>query len=1098
MPQHVANVPKTEIGPNGEVIPTTGFDQLDAGVLEMSQNHELTAGADIGGVDDIPSDELGLGGDVVPNPTMKPKSGRSGQFREPPEDTQLTKESKPVKYLTSGLKQGLPLAALTDTLLGSGVRDGVVSAAIDYVKADVTKASEAKGANTAQMLKVLGFSKDSDAGVGYVELLASPLLPPEDVDQFEKEEKVKADAYFAQDKADRVAAAKKEIDATNPYILTAMAEQLTKDLTVFDWLSDLTSNDKVVAAKVEQNALNIANAQAQVLTNFGVDAEIGQDGLVYANIAGEYQLITQDTLPSIGGYLAANGIELGASIGVGMYAFNKTPGNLATKTVVSVAASAASAGLGRGMDAVKNSFVTGDMINSRLLIKQMYDSAVWDASFGILGEAVINTLRVGGKGSVRMLVGLKDAWTSVSKKNWGGAQEIFERVFGYSQEQAKAKVKQMSDVLGVVPVPSEGPSGVLEFTRKAGKAEELSIMGTLVRTEPGGESIINAIRDQGGILLDTIAGEIDARAKDFKKIADRMTTENLKPVVFKALEDYELKAYTDFGAAKRYASNIIDKTNYSFDYAKVSLEPLERSAAKTITNDADRAKLQGILGQAQLLGAYDLDIVATVVKRKEGSTLAKSKLTGSGVEESVTTSNVGTKGTSREIEGVRTNALRAGLGQTTESLSSTSKQFVIGTDKTVDSLKRTESSASKTTQQETASDTLTRTRSTKVLDVTSGNRSFTNLLELRRLVNSLKDMGSSSAVNVVKANIDAEIARAAKLYLPESSKWLKEWKIVNKQWQQFKTSQLTALYKATINPAIDNNTIVGELVDSISASSASSSLYKDYLAMLPDNTRRLVDGKVMQTFIAKSTAGEIGEGFRHAINFPHLAEQLKDVKFYTKESRELHRVINDFATIFKNDVRLGASTGQLKVLPEQNTLAATPTGRMAVALTRNMFQYLQQFGTSDKGKTRALVNQISLAIKDPLNHKNVSKVLKELPPDPEMESAIKAAQIEFAKRGEDDLYPKALIYDSTGEQGARTPKDTIFGHLIEYSTEKSAGKATRLVDGNLLADMSYIEKKLGVTGLKPEHVKLDSRILELLKRDGREGITYKNKVYIFP
>jgi hypothetical protein len=382
------------------------------------------------------------------------------------------------------------------------------------------------------------------------------------------------------------------------------------------------------------------------------------------------------------------------------------------------------------------------------------------------------------------------------------------------------------------------------------------------------------------------------------------------------------------------------------------------------------------------------------------------------------------------------------------------------------------------------------------------NYGLAELLDTRRILTSFKsgnlDFGTIDKVNRVIANIDKEIDEAVKV-MPNGEQWAEQFGQAKVEYSKMKALEENVMYKALTKEGISADDVVKTLSKYIKAEDGT---FMKVLGKLPPAVRNNVEGAVIRNYANRYTVGD-DQGFQ-AIDFPALARELDGVNFTTPGARDLKRVVDKLAKVYKNDPALAREAGALQMPKDKTYLATSMAGRIDMALHTELFNYISRYLPTQRGRTRRLAEAISTVLDNPLNAKAVDHLTNELPKDPEMRTKLHQLAISYAERGQKETYPKVPLYKVYQNGYSQSTKATKYGEGIQYYTSKEAADAARTagqrVEEVLVEPSRYatLEQASVVVGKKLTPAMLKQpRVVQQLKDLGYLGIADKDLVFEF-
>ena len=383
-------------------------------------------------------------------------------------------------------------------------------------------------------------------------------------------------------------------------------------------------------------------------------------------------------------------------------------------------------------------------------------------------------------------------------------------------------------------------------------------------------------------------------------------------------------------------------------------------------------------------------------------------------------------------------------------------------------------------------------------------RTFANLLELRRAVNSFKYskqlLGTTGgeAVQEVLRRIDDQIATGANVVMPgTSAKWLQSWREVNVEYSKMKSLERNVLARALQKNAVSAKSIAQAMLKN---SQALDSTFRNVIEVLPERQRKLVEGEVVKGLVEKYSAGV--EGGKRAIQFPLLAKELATLDLTSTDARQFRRVVNEFADVFRSDVAIAQATGEISLPRFQSYLTTDPVVRLKYEVASGFFNYVKRLAPGAKGRNIALVTNVAKLLENPLSAAEFKSVANRLPT--EVIQPLEQLRLEMAKWGTRSAYPDVTVYRSApaGQSVAKT--DGPLGRGVYYYTSENSAKAngagrlnTRQIRPSLIANEENLKQLLGVETLDLTQIKGNSRLRQKLWEKGYDGINIGEEVMLF-
>ena len=260
----------------------------------------------------------------------------------------------------------------------------------------------------------------------------------------------------------------------------------------------------------------------------------------------------------------------------------------------------------------------------------------------------------------------------------------------------------------------------------------------------------------------------------------------------------------------------------------------------------------------------------------------------------------------------------------------------------------------------------------------SKTRKFSDLLELRQIVNNLtyskriRSAKDFKALQGVIRNIDDQIEAGAKVATDKPEEWLGHYREANRLYSEMKQLENNQLYKLLNRKGMTAEGIAKALTR---YAPALDDTYLNVINKLPRQTRDAVEGEVFNILSTKYTTGVTG-GLR-ATQFPMLADELKTVPFTSPGARKLRDATVRLGEVFKNDIPLAQSGGQLQIPRFQSYLTTDPVVRAKFELASGIFNRMKQMVPGEQQQDLALVNVLTKLLDQPLNAKLMDELIEE-------------------------------------------------------------------------------------------------------------------------
>jgi len=396
----------------------------------------------------------------------------------------------------------------------------------------------------------------------------------------------------------------------------------------------------------------------------------------------------------------------------------------------------------------------------------------------------------------------------------------------------------------------------------------------------------------------------------------------------------------------------------------------------------------------------------------------------------------------------------------------------------------------------------------QAIDNFSNNRTFANILELRKTLNEfkyntkLRQHIDWEMINKSIRQVDKEIGKAARKHMPAGDVWLKEWNKANTEYSKMIKLRKNVLFRALTRKGVSPKAIVKSLSNYITSLDGT---FMEVVSKLPGTTRNKIEGVVIDQFVKKHTIGF--ESGIQATHFTNLSDELKQIAFSSPEARKLKRAINEIAKVFKNDVSLSQGTGQIARPKFQSYLTTDPVVRIKYEVASTVFNYVKRLMPTTTGDYIALVTKVAKILEKPADAKTMQQIIALMPNDPEIVSGLHQLALVSAKFGKKENYPKVKVYKSGLKGRAHKTVDGKFGRGEYWSTDKHGTSAaaregerkvfTEEILPSRIATEADVKRILAVEEITPEMLKNSKNLQLRLKEAGYDGLAIDHDVVLF-
>lgn len=351
------------------------------------------------------------------------------------------------------------------------------------------------------------------------------------------------------------------------------------------------------------------------------------------------------------------------------------------------------------------------------------------------------------------------------------------------------------------------------------------------------------------------------------------------------------------------------------------------------------------------------------------------------------------------------------------------------------------------------------------------SRSFSDLLELRKIVNGIKYAKNAQdykgQLDDVLKTIDAEIQAGAYKAVDNPQKWLLDWKAANSAYSEMKSVERNVLFKSLTRPGA-NPKLIGKALYRFST--AIDDTYVSVMAKLPKQTRRAAEAEVFSILSDKYTFGM--EGGWKATDFPALAKELEQIPLTTPEARKLQQAVSKMAEVFRNDPFLASVSGEIPLPKFQSYLTADPVVRAKFALASGVFKKFKELAPGEMHNNMALVNILTEVLDKPMNAKLLDQLAKEAGDRIDISAQLSELTQAVARKSADAadegaprvaLYGEGKILSTKPTETAKAKAESIPMHRIASIED---AKTIAASEGVNLSDIKQVDEILRARGYK--------------------------------
>lgn len=389
----------------------------------------------------------------------------------------------------------------------------------------------------------------------------------------------------------------------------------------------------------------------------------------------------------------------------------------------------------------------------------------------------------------------------------------------------------------------------------------------------------------------------------------------------------------------------------------------------------------------------------------------------------------------------------------------------------------------------------------------SQDRTFSGLLETRAIVNDFKFSRSGlsprdiEALNTVINNIDGQVGKAVKQYMPDSSKqWIENFSTAKSEYAKMKQLQTNTLYRLATRKGATEKNIQNAISRYGEDKSVDSETFNQLVEKLPPNARFKVEGAALKNLVNKNTAGSSAD--YQAVHFAQLADDMKSLNIGTPQVKNLAKVIDEIAKVYKNDQALAGISGRSLARDSGQSIATTAEGKIKQGIVNTVWRGIMRYAPTENARNLALVHNVEKMFKDPLHAKTADDLLKQIPAEkvPEMRSLMKELQIEAAKAGPKPAKATINMYKQSAT-GKLTVTDGALGrgvYLVDKIKKPTGTNSVvkQEVDPSTLATLDNISSLLGQDVTEKE-IRNIPNLEQQLRNKGFKGIKLNDKAMLF-
>jgi len=340
---------------------------------------------------------------------------------------------------------------------------------------------------------------------------------------------------------------------------------------------------KEYAQKAKEDSFKLSNMIVKGMERHGMDVSVqpdesGQFNVVWNSPDGP-QTLDSEFWNQIGNSeyeitgaiaIATGAVRLGAAL----------PGW--GKFLSALAGGALGASTGKAADLARLASATDELDNIKAAqyIDVMVDAGVAELTFGVLGTTVFKA----GSATVKFV---GKAFDTFARGNRDGAYSALKTHLGVDDAQVDEIIKNWE--------------GITES--KLGGSRASKALRVLPQVTPGGEAITAKAAQINPKVGSALIQSISNRAKNVAQAANDITNDNVGVIIKDDLASYTDEVKNFYGGIKNHAVDAMEDSGYTFDYDKLTIDPLFEAIGNKINNTAVKEQFLNRLNSVRQLGA---------------------------------------------------------------------------------------------------------------------------------------------------------------------------------------------------------------------------------------------------------------------------------------------------------------------------------------------------------------------------------------------------------------------------------------------------------------------------------------------------------------
>ena len=242
-----------------------------------------------------------------------------------------------------------------------------------------------------------------------------------------------------------------------------------------------------------------------------------------------------------------------------------------------------------------------------------------------------------------------------------------------------------------------------------------------------------------------------------------------------------------------------------------------------------------------------------------------------------------------------------------------------------------------------------------------GNLNIAEMIDVRGEINSIlskqKKYIGKEAIGEIKATLDQHIDNLIK-QMPESEVAEQSWKEAVDDYHAMKDMEGDVAYKDIFNKKATPESVDKAL--QIHSATINKTLER-ITNNLPPQEQARIEGRIIESIVEKMTSGKAHN--TQAIDFPAVAEKLKELNIKTPEAQEIIELITRMGDMFQNDVKFLKSAEKRTSLTMNQGLSYNVFIRARTMLANQFMGIISKFMTGEAGRSASFKHHVMQSLR---------------------------------------------------------------------------------------------------------------------------------------